>query len=74
MYHASCRESFIRNLLAWKSSNPLTIDKQNKNKEAHRAAFSSVQEVIDRYIVLGEKIIQLRYLKIFYTESFFAED
>ena len=53
MYHASCRKSFIRNLSAWRSSNPLMIDNQNKMKEVYRAAFSSIQEVIDRDIVLG---------------------
>ena len=67
MYHASCRKSFIQNPSAWRSSNHLTIDNQNKMEEAHRAAFSSVQEVIDRDIVLGEKT------KI-YTESLSKTD
>ena len=31
-------------------------------EEAHRAAFSTVQDVIDRDIVLAEKIVQLCYL------------
>ena len=56
MHHASCRKSFIRNPSTWRSSNPLTIDNQSKMEEAHRAAFSSVQEVIDREIVLGENL------------------
>ena len=30
MYHASCRKFFIWNPSAWRSSNPLTIDNQNK--------------------------------------------
>ena len=74
MYHASCRKSFIRNPSAWRSSNPLTIDNQNKMEEAHRAAFIRVQEVIDRDIVLGEKIVQLSYLTNIYTESLFKTD
>ena len=67
MYHASCRKFFIRNPSAWRSSYHLTIDNQNKMEEAHRAAFSNVQEVIDRDIVLGEKT------KI-YTESLSKTD
>ena len=69
MYHASYRKSFSRNLSAWWSSNPLTINNQDKVEEAHRAAFSSVKEVIDRDIVLGEKIVQLSYFTKIYTKS-----
>ena len=74
MYHASCRKSFIRNPSAWRSSNPLTIYNQNKMEEAHRAAFSSVQEGIDRDIVLSEKIVQLSYLTKIYTEFLLTTD
>ena len=74
MYHVSCRKSFIQNSSAWRSSNPLTIDNQNKMEEAHRAAFSSVQEVIDRDIVLGEKTVQLSYLTKIYTEPLSKTD
>ena len=38
-------------------------------EKAHRAAFRIVQEVIDRDIVLGEKIVQLSYLTKTYFES-----
>ena len=38
-------------------------------EEAHRAAFSCVQELINRDIVFGEKIVQLSYLTKIYTES-----
>ena len=69
MYHASCRKSFIQNPSAWRSSNPLTIDNQKKMEKAHRATFSSVLEVIDRDIILVEKIVQLSYLTKIYTES-----
>ena len=74
IYHVSCRKSFIRNHSVWRSSNPLTIDNQNKMEEAHRVAFSSVREVIDRDIVLGEKILQLSYLIKIYTESLSKTD
>ena len=57
MYHASCKKSFIRNPSVWRSSNPLTIDNHNKMEKTHRAAFSRVQEVIDKGIVFGEKIV-----------------
>ena len=40
----------------------------------HTAAFSSVQKVIDRDIVLGEKIVQLSYLTKIYTESLSKTD
>ena len=43
-------------------------------EEAHRAAFSCVQEVIDRDIVLSEKIVQLSYLTKIYTESLSKTD
>ena len=43
-------------------------------EEAHRAAFSSIQEVIDRDIVLGEKIVQLSYLTKIYTKSLLKTD
>ena len=43
-------------------------------EEAHRAAFSSAQEVIDRDIALGEKIVQLSYLTKIYTESLSKTD
>ena len=43
-------------------------------EEAHRAAFSCVQEVIDRDIVLGENIVQLSYLTKIYTESLSKTD
>ena len=69
MYHASYRKSFSRNPSAWWSSNPLTINNQDKVEEAHRVAFSSVKEVIDRDIVLGEKIVQLSYFTKMYTKS-----
>ena len=74
MYHASCRKSSIGNPSAWRCSNPLTIDNQNKMEEAHKAAFSSVQEVIDWHIVLGEKIVQLSYLTKIYTKSLSKTD
>ena len=38
-------------------------------EEVHRAAFSSVKEVIDRHSVLGEKIVQLSYFTKIYTKS-----
>ena len=68
MYHASYRKSFRQNLSAWWSSNLLTINNQDKVEEAHRAAFSSVKEVIDRHSVLGEKIVQLSYFTKIYTK------
>ena len=43
-------------------------------EEAHRAAFSCVQIVIDRDIVLAEKIVQLSYLTKIYTESLSKTD
>ena len=43
-------------------------------EQAHRAAFIRVQEVIDRDIVLGEKIVQLSYLTKIYTESLLKTD
>ena len=69
MYHASCRKSFTQNPSAWRSSNSFTIDNKNKMEEAHRAAFSTIEQFIDRDIVLGEKIVQLSYLTKIYTES-----
>ena len=57
MYHASCKKSFMRNPSAWRSSNPLTIDNYSKMEKTHRVAFSRVQEVIDKGIVFGEKIV-----------------
>ena len=54
-----------------RSSISLTIDNQNKMEEAHRAAFSCVQIVIDRDIVLG---VQLSYLTKIYTESLSKTD
>ena len=65
MYHASCRKSFIRNPSAWRSSNPLVIDNQNKMEEAHRAAFISIQKVIDWNI---------SYLTKIYTKSLSKTD
>ena len=64
----------IWNPVAWRCSNPLTIDIQNKMEEAHRAAFNSIQKVIDRDIVLGENIVQLSYLTKIYTESLLKTD
>ena len=43
-------------------------------EEAHKAAFSRVQEVIDKDVVLGEKIVQLSYLTKIYTESLLKTD
>ena len=74
MYHASCRKSFIRNPSRWRSSNPFTIDNQNKVEEVNRAAFSSAQKVVDRDIVLGEKIVQLSYITIIYAKSLSKTD
>ena len=76
MYHASCKKSFIRNSSVWRSSNPATTDNQNKmeENEAHRAAFRSVQDVIDRDIVIGKKIVQLSYLTNIYTKSLSKTD
>ena len=43
-------------------------------EEAHRAAFSIVQIVIEREVELGEKIVQLSYLTKIYFESFSKTD
>ena len=43
-------------------------------EKAQRAAFSRVQEVIDRDIVLGENIVQLSYLTNIYTKSLSKTD
>ena len=74
MYHTVCRKSFIWNPSAWRSSNLFTIDNQKKMEKAQGAAFSSVQEVIDRDIVLGENIVQLSYLTNIYTKSLSKTD
>ena len=58
----------IRNPSGWRSCNRLTIDNHKKVEEAHRTAFSSAQEVIDRDVVLGEKIVQLSYITNTYTK------
>ena len=73
IYYDSCRKSFIRNPLAWRSSNRLPIDNQNKTEEAHRTVFGSVQEVSDRDIVF-DVIVQLSYLTKDYTGSLSTTD
>ena len=52
----------------------MATDNQNKMKEAHRAAFSSIQEIINRDIALGKKIAQLSYLTKTYSESLLNTD
>ena len=74
MYHANCSKSFIRSPSAWRSSDPFKIDNQNKLEEAHRAAISIVQIVIEREVEFGEKIVQLSYLTKIYFESFSKTD
>ena len=44
-----------------------------EENEAHRAALS-VQDVIDRDIVIGKKIVQLSYLTNIYTKSLSKTD
>ena len=65
-FHESCRTQYLQTPQKWRSQNPANVEQQTSLETAHKQAFDKVCIIIDRQVLIEQKVIKLSELLIIY--------
>ena len=61
-FHESCRTQYLQTPQKWRSQNPANVEQQTSLETAHKQAFDKVCIIIDRQVLIEQKVIKLSEL------------